>query len=295
MNITVGSAPNSWGIEFAEDSNQVPWTRFLDEVAEAGYEWIELGPPGYLPIEYPTLSAELDKRGLKVCGTWVMRDYEDESQWASIEEEVLAKGELLVALGAGFLVFIDDIYTDRVTSKQRLPAVLDQNAWRRLIEAIHKFAGLIRERFGLQLAFHPHADSHVEYEKQVETLLAQTDPGLVSLCLDIGHFAYRGGDPIDFIRRHHQRIPYMHLKNIDPVVRQKVEAKKIPFAEAVTMNMFCEPAHGVIDYLSLRDMLREVNYKGWVVVEQDMYPAPPDKPLPIAKRTRAYLRKIGIG
>lgn len=295
MNVTVASAPNSWGIEFAEDPNQVPWPRFLDEVAEAGYEWIELGPPGYLPTDYPTLNAELDKRGLKICGTWVMRDYEDKSQWPSIEAEVLAKGELLVALEAKFLVFIDDIYTDRVTSEQRLPAVLDNDAWQHLIEATHKFADLIRNQFGLQLVFHPHADSHVEYEEQIEALLAQTDPELVSLCLDIGHFAYRGGDPIDFIHRHHRRIPYMHLKNIDPKVRQKVDAENIPFADAVTMNIFCEPAHGLIDYLALRDVLREVDYSGWAVVEQDMYPAPPDKPLPIAKRTRAYLREIGIG
>jgi len=295
VNITVATAPNSWGIEFAEDPNQVPWPRFLDEVVEAGYEWIELGPPGYLPTDYSVLSAELRKRGLNVCGTWVMRDYEDEAQWPSIEEEVLAKGELLVALGAKFLVFIDDIYTDRVTSKPRLPAVLDDDSWQRLIEAIHKFADLIRNRFGLQLAFHPHADSHVEYEAQIETLLAQTDPNQVSICLDIGHFAYRGGDSIDFIRRHYQRIPYMHIKNIDPTIRQKVEAEKIPFADAVTMNMFCEPAHGIIDYLALRDVLNEIDYEGWLVVEQDMYPAPSDKPLPIAKRTRAYLREIGIG
>jgi inosose dehydratase len=207
----------------------------------------------------------------------------------------VAKGELLVALGAKFLVFIDDIYTDRKTSQQRLPPVLDDEAWQRLIEATHRFGGLIRERFDLQLAFHPHADSHVEYEAQIEALLAQTDPAQVSLCLDIGHFAYRGGDPIVFIRRHHQRIPYMHLKNIDPDIRQQVEVEKIPFADAVTMNMFCEPAYGVIDYVALRDVLQEVDYSGWAIVEQDMYPAPPDKPLPIAKRTRSYLRELGLG
>jgi inosose dehydratase len=295
MNVTIGSAPNSWGIEFAEDPNQVPWPRFLDEVAEAGYEWIELGPPGYLPTDYATLRAELDQRKLKVCGTWVMRDYEDTSQWPSIEAEVLAKGELLVALRAKFLVFIDDIYTDRKTSRQRLPPVLDDAGWQRLIEATHRFADLIRERFELQLAFHPHADSHVENEDQIEALLAQTDPERVALCLDIGHFAYRGGDPIEFIRRHHRRIPYMHFKNIDPDIRHRVEAENIPFAEAVSMNMFCEPAYGVIDYVALRDVLREVDYSGWAIVEQDMYPAPPEKPLPIAKRTRTYLRELGIG
>jgi len=49
------------------------------------------------------------------------------------------------------------------------------------------------------------------------------------------------------------------------------------------------------DYLALRDVLEEVDFNGFAIVEQDMYPAPFDKPLPIAKRTRAYLREIGMG
>jgi inosose dehydratase len=59
--------------------------------------------------------------------------------------------------------------------------------------------------------------------------------------------------------------------------------------------MFCEPSRGAVDFAAFRDALREVNYDGWAVVEQDMYPAPFDKPLPIARRTREYLRNIGIG
>ena len=59
--------------------------------------------------------------------------------------------------------------------------------------------------------------------------------------------------------------------------------------------MFVEPALGYVDFLAFRDVLRNIGFDGWAVVEQDMYPAPFDKPLPIAKRTRAYLRDIGIG
>ena len=40
---------------------------------------------------------------------------------------------------------------------------------------------------------------------------------------------------------------------------------------------------------------QRVDYRGWAIVEQDMFPAPFDKPLPIAKRTRAYLKQIDIG
>jgi len=60
-------------------------------------------------------------------------------------------------------------------------------------------------------------------------------------------------------------------------------------------DMFVEPSQGAVDFLAFRDVLREIDFNGWAIVEQDMYPAPFDKPLPIAKRTRAYLRQIGIG
>jgi inosose dehydratase len=147
----------------------------------------------------------------------------------------------------------------------------------------------------LALIMHPHAETHVEYEDQIERFLEQTDPDRVSLCLDVGHHAYRGGNPVSFIRNHHHRIPYLHLKSVDPEVRKRVQAENIPFATAVSMDMFCEPAHGAVDFLALRDLLEEIGFEGWGIVEQDMFPAPPEKPLPIAKRTRAYLRQIGLG
>ena len=50
-----------------------------------------------------------------------------------------------------------------------------------------------------------------------------------------------------------------------------------------------------MDFTAFRDALREINYEGWAIVEQDMHGEPFDKPLPIAKRTRAYLSEIGMG
>ena len=77
MNIRIGSAPDSWGVWFPSDPKQTPWERFLDEIAEAGYEWTELGPYGYLPTDLPTLRAELDRRGLKVTAAFAMGHLED--------------------------------------------------------------------------------------------------------------------------------------------------------------------------------------------------------------------------
>ena len=295
MNIRVGSAPDNWGVWFPDDPKQIPWQRYLDELVEAGYEWTELGPYGYLPTDLSTLRKELDHRGIKVSGSFLMPPLEDPSAWPALEKDLLGLGELLVNLGAQFLLLIDDTYTDLFNGELRAARTLDEEAWKRLVDVTHRVAGIARDRFGLRLVFHPHAETHVEYEEQIERLLQETDPDLVALCLDTGHHAYRGGDPVSFVRRHHQRIPYFHLKSVDPELQRKVEAEKIPFATAVGMDLFCEPSKGAVDFLALRDVLREIDYDGWAIIEQDMYPAPFDKPLPIAKRTRAYLREIGFG
>ena len=295
MNVKIGSAPDSWGVWFPADAKQTPWQRFMDEIVEAGYEWTELGPYGYLPTDLPTLRAELDTRGLKVAGTFAMASLEEASAWPELERQVLGAGKLLAALEAKYLVLIDDTYTDLFTGKPTAPARLDESAWRRLVDTTHKVADIVQREFDLQIVFHPHAETHVEYEDQIEAFLEQTDPARVFLCLDIGHHAYRGGDPVRFMRQHHRRIPYLHLKSIDQTVQQKVEAEGVPFATAVEMDMFVEPSQGAVDFLAFRDVLRELDYECFAIVEQDMYPAPFDKPLPIAKRTRAYLRELGIG
>jgi inosose dehydratase len=295
MKITIGSAPDSWGVWFPNDAKQTPWNRFLDEIAQAGYQWTELGPYGYLPTDLATLRKELEKRSLKACGSAVMVHLEDQAAWSETERQVLGAGELLAALGARFLVLIDDTYSDLFTGKPTRPSRLDPSAWKRLIETTHRVADLARERFNLQLVYHPHAETHVEYEDQIEAFLEQTDPERVFLCLDTGHHAYRGGDPVQFMRRHHRRIPYLHLKSVDPAMQKRVAAEGIPFAIAVSQDMFCEPSRGTVDFRAFRDVLREVNFDGWGIVEQDMYPAPFDKPLPIARRTREYLREIGLG
>jgi inosose dehydratase len=201
----------------------------------------------------------------------------------------------LRGLGASFLALIEELYTDQLTGEPLAPTHLDAAGFQRLVDTTHRVAEMARNDYGLTLVFHSHAETHVQYDDQIEAFLDATEPELVSLLLDTGHHAYSGGDPVTFMRKHHSRIPYLHLKNVDSEVRAKVAAENIPFAKAVAMNMFVEPSRGAVDFVAFRDVLRDIDYVGYGVVEQDMFPAPFDKPLPIAKRTRAYLRDIGMG
>jgi inosose dehydratase len=295
MNIRIGTAPDSWGVWFADDPRQVSASRFLDEVVKAGYEWIELGPYGYLPTTSVALQREIKSRGLKVSGTFLMGHIEQSEAFARLQQQALSTGALLQELGARYLVLIDDTYTDLFTGERTGSPTLSEDEWKRLLEGANLLGRLVREQFGLLLVFHPHAETHVEYEDQIELFLEKTDPDYVNLCLDTGHHAYRGGDPVRFLQKHFSRIPYLHLKSVDGEKQKAVSRNGTPFARAVEMGVFCEPARGVVDFPSLAQSLRELSYDGWATVEQDMFPVLFDKPLPIARRTRRYLRNIGLG
>ena len=108
------------------------------------------------------MESELGKRGLNVSATFVMKALEDKALWPEIEKEVLEAGELLAALGAKYLVLIDDTHTNLFTGEPIAPARLDHDAWRRLIKTTHKVANLAHDRFRLTVVFHPNADTHVE-------------------------------------------------------------------------------------------------------------------------------------
>jgi inosose dehydratase len=295
MRITLGTTPDSWGVWFPDEPRQTHWSRFLDEAAAAGYRWIELGPVGYLPIEDgPRLQVELDRRGLRVTAGTIIEDLADPTRWETISRQARKLGPVLMDLGAEYLVLIDAPYTDLFSGKQIIDSRLAPDEWEHLVATNHRLADLI-EPYDLTLVFHPHAQTRIEYEGQIEEFLTRTDPKKVGLCLDVGHHAYLGGDPSEFMRRHASRIPYLHLKSVDPRMTKKVTDEQIPFAAAVAMGIFCEPDRGLVDFPALLAVLKEVGYEGWGMVEQDMFPVAPDIPLPIARHTREFLEAIGFG
>ena len=295
MKVNVGTGPDNWGVWFPDDPKQTPWERYLDEAAEAGYEWTELGPYGYMPTDPKQLKVELDKRNLKLeCG-FVFGNMADPDNFPNLEKQTHDAGRLTAKFGSKYFLIIELPYTDLFTGELLHPPRLEGDNWKRFIETNNKLATILKEDYGLTGVYHPHADTHVEYEDQIEQYLEDTDPNLVSLCLDTGHHAYRGGDPVAFMRKHHERIPYLHVKSVDPDMTQRIQDEQIPFAIAVGQDLFCELSRGAVDFPAFVEVLKEIDYQGFAIVEQDMYPAPFDKPLPIAKRNRQYLKDVGLG
>jgi inosose dehydratase len=294
MTVHIANSPDSWGVWFPSNPAQIPWQRYLDEVVEAGYTGTELGPYGYLPTRPTDLRRELDTRALQLTAGFLMQPLEQRELYSSIERSALDTGDLLASCGASFLVLIDGEYRDLATGQTTADAALSEEQWKRLVETSNRLGDLVKTRFGLQLAFHPHADTHVEYETQAERLIAEADPALVSVCLDLGHLEYRGGDAVSFFRKHHARITYLHLKSVSASIRARVDAESLPLNEAVKLGVFCEPDLGTLDYVAFARALEEAQFAGWATVEQDRDPRTFEDALGSARRTLRYFREIGM-
>ncbi len=296
--LALGSCPDSWGVWFADDPRQPPWQRFLDELAGVGYEWLELGPYGYLPTDPARLSDELDRRRLTVAGGTMHGEsgLHRRGDWPAIEAKTRKVAELTAAVGGRHLVFVPvPGYRDDTTGAYLEPAELTGAEWTTMVRAADELGRIVAGDYGVALQFHPHADSHVETQDQTERFLADTDPRYVNLCLDTGHLAYRRADSVELIRRYPERIGYVHIKQMDPDVVARAEREDLAFGQAVALGASCEPPAGLPDVPSVVAALSELDTEMFVVVEQDMYPVDFDVPAPIAARTRDYLRTVGVG
>jgi inosose dehydratase len=288
--IRIGTAPDSWGVWFPDDPGQIPWDRFLDEVQAAGYSWIELGPYGYLPTDPSRLEDELGKRDLKLsAGTVFTGFHKGEDQWKRAWDQALEVAGLATKLGAEHLVVIPDLWRSDATSEVLESRTLDDEHWAKLAAGHDKLGKALLEEFGVKQQFHSHADSHVGTYREVERFLHETDAAYTNLCLDTGHFSYYGGDNLKLIEAYPDRIGYLHLKQVDTSLLFDVLKNDVPFADAVTQGIMCEPPHGVPELGPIIDAVAALDSNIFGIVEQDMYGTDIDLPLGIATRTRQHI------
>ena len=293
--LRLGTAPDSWGVWFPEDPNQVSAAQFLDEAAQAGYRWVELGPYGFLPTDPDVLGPELEARGLTLTGGAVFAALHRGA--AALEQAIIdcdQEARTIVPLGAEYLVLLPEGYTD-LEGNLTQPADLTDAQWTDLTTGMDALGKHALETWGMKLVFHPHADSHVDTQEHVIRFLEHTDPRFVNLCLDTGHIEYCGGDNIALIKQYPERIQYVHLKQVNPAIRQRVVDEKLGFAPAVRLGAMVEPPDGDPAMEPLIAALGELNRELFCIVEQDMYPCAPDTPLPIAVRTQKFFATCGLG
>ena len=296
MPIRIGNAPCSWGVEFANDARNPSWRTVLRECAEAGYKGIELGPVGFMPEDPTVLAAALAQHDLTLIGGVLFRPFHDPRQWNDVTDGAVRTCKALVAHGAEHLVLIDSISPRRAPTAGRASEAeqMDQAEWKAFRDRLATIARIGAEEYGLTVGVHAHAAGFIDFEPELERLLDEVDDRILKICFDTGHHSYAGFDPVSFMRRHVQRISYVHFKDIAPSVKAQVIADRIGFYEACGQGIFCNLGNGDVDFPAVRQVLLDAGFRGWCTVEQDCDPTLDVRPMDDARANREYLESIGF-
>jgi inosose dehydratase len=256
----LAGAPISWGVcEIPGWGLQLAPERVFAEMTLLGLTATEMGPVGYLPADAASVRALLDRYDLGLVGAFIPLVLHESSldQAHKLLDEVTPlvtalEGEVLVAAAV-----TDEHWSPRIP--------LEQSDWARLVDNLQRLSELVAAG-GLQLALHPHAGTLVETAADIEAVLAQ---GEVDWCLDTGHLAIGGTDPVEFTAANAGRIVHVHLKDVDMELSERVRSGELSLVDATRRGLFRPLGDGDASIDEVVELLDRHGYGRWLVLEQD--------------------------
>lgn len=160
----------------------------LGEVAQAGYETVEMGPPA----DPAAVLAALRAHRIAVACSHTNLDHLEDTLDQHLDWLARTGGRLLACSGPDF------------------PTSAQYNA---AAERLDQAGARCRAR-GVTLCYHNHAHEIVHDMFGLNHILRGTDPANLHLCLDTYWLARGGQDPAAVIGALAPRIGYMHLKDM---------------------------------------------------------------------------------
>ncbi len=152
--------------------------------------------------------------------------------------------------------------------------------------------GKIAQDFGLMLGYHPHFGTIGETREGLGRILEATDPRYVKLIADVAHLTLGGADPAEVIRTYHERLIHTHFKDVRKDVAML--ARKNRALARRKKYRFCEIGDGVVNFRGVLQAFREVNFRGWIIVELDGYELPPGGPAESARKNMRAAQTLGL-
>ena len=305
MKITVANAPISYGafeLTVGIDPN-VPDAEFVrDEVSGAGYAGIDLGPVGYLG-DGPVLAERLAQRNLGLAGAYLEFPFSNPNELKKLYPDLDAMLDTFDAVvdnvpGPRPRPTIADASSD---TRRLLPGRshsdpllgLDAEAWGAFEIGLNDVLTRCRDR-GYEPTFHPETGTYVEATWEINKVLEISDVGL---CLETGHIFVCGGDPLEVLRSSPERINHVHLKDAVRSRMDKLIADNEPTPAIWTREVFCALGEGDVDIDGVLNELVRLDFEGWLVVEQDIFPQTAErfaKAIADQKANRQYLSSRGF-
>ena len=297
--IQVANAPCSWGIIENIEGERYDYVRVLDELAATGYIGTELGDWGFMPTDPNKLDQELKSRSLSMLGAWVSVKLHDENEHQNSADDAVRTAKLLAAVGGkdNFIILGNDPYVDPMRTKNsgriRPEHGMSNAQWEVFARGANHVAQRVMDEAGLRTLFHHHIGTWIETPEETIKLMDMTNPDILGLVFDTGHWRFGGGDPVEGLNQLSDRIWHVHFKDHDPNVAQQSRENEWDGPASVGHGVFCELGQGDVDFPAVLETLRSLNYSGWIVVEQDVLPGM-GTPKESAQRNRDYLSSIGL-
>lgn len=295
----IANAPCSWGIIENIEGDRITYETVLDEIVETGYTGTELGDWGFMPTDPAQLSDELAKRKLTLVGSWVSvrmqkpwtrkEDREQVIKTARLMREAQGSEPLIILGNDPFKTPIRNNNAGRIKPQHMMNA----EAGKFFAERAEELARAVREESGLRTVLHHHVGTWVETPQEAEYFLDQTDPHLVGLAFDTGHWTFGGGNALKGLKQHWDRIWHIHFKGFSPKIAQEAATKQWNAVQSYEHGVFSGLADATIDFTAIITFLCERNYEGWIVVEQDVLPGM-GTPKENARRNRQFLQNLGV-
>lgn len=286
----LAGAPITWGVcEVPGWGAMLPPERVFAEMAGLGLTATELGPvDDWLPLDAGAIRGALEPHGLQLLGGFVPLVLHEAGAHDAAVAEARRIASVMAAAGAS--VFVLALVQDADWSA---PAGLDDDGWRTLAAGVDAVAAAVWE-LGLTVVVHPHQGTLVERRDEVDRLASLSD---VAWCLDPGHLALGGYDPLDFVAAHGDRVAHVHLKDVDLAVAARLNAGELTLMAAVQAGLFRPLGQGDARIGELVAALDARGYDGWMVLEQDCAitgapPAPGEGPVADAAASVAFLKAL---
>ena len=266
----LAGAPVTFGVweRTVDRPDLVARERLLETAGRLGYRGLELGPPGYLGTDARTVADALRGHDLELAGAFAPIHLADAAAFAADLDELDRTLDVLAADG-GVAVLADAETPVREAAAGQPDALertaLDDAAFDAALERLESAVARCRAA-GVRPVFHPHAGTYVETPAEIDRLLAGSD---VELCLDSGHLAIGGGDPVALGRRCAGRIAHLHLKDVDGAMLERLRAGAIEMMAAWEAGLFCPLGAGIVDVEGFLAATTADGFDGWLVLEQD--------------------------
>ena len=290
--VMLGIAPIGWcNDDMPELGAENTFQQIVSEMALAGFTGCEIG--NKYPSDPVELKKALDLRGMRIASRWyssflLTRPIEEE------EKDFIANLEFLKAVGANRINVSEQSYS--IQGKTDVPVltgghkhVMNDEEWDRFTKGLNHLGKIAKDN-GFKLCFHHHMGTVVQTSEETDRMMSNTDPDLVFLCYDTGHFTFAGEDPLAMLKKYGSRIGHVHLKDMRLPVVEKVREEGWSFLKAVREGAFTVPGDGDVDFDPIFKVLSENGYEGWLLVEAEQDPAKAD-PLEYAIKGRTYIRE----